>query len=404
MLHGSAVSDDVRRVLRAIAAGGLDDEGGAGPTAFESEVGASVAGVVAGRRARFARRLLEQTDLPLATIATAVGAASAAELGDLLAVFRFDADELRSHRFAAERDAAAALGGGVAWTEPYWLPNDIDGTLGYLAGRAIPGVATVVDGRYRRLIRSSAGLAVVEVAVIGELNPDVGQLRVRIEGGVVPGGVGELLDISAAVRRAFALDSPAAADVNALIDDPVLGPFVTAEPGRRLAGAWDRFETAIRIIIGQQVTVAAASTLTGRVVERCSASVAAAATGDGLRAPFPTAQNVAAVDLADIGMPRTRIATIGRFAAAVADGTVDLATNSPLDESVAMLCEVKGIGPWTAELIAARVFNDPDAFPPNDLGLRRAYEAMGGEEPVEAAAERWHPNRAAAIPYLWARA
>jgi len=328
----------------------------------------------------------------------------------LLAGFTFGAAELRRRRFAAERDAAAALASdeksGVAWTEPYWQPNDIEGTLGYLASRAIPGVAAVVDGRYRRVIRTSVGLAVAEVALAGEVNDDVGQLRVRIKGRSVPSAPGEVLAISAAVRRAFALDAPAAAAVGVLIDDPVLGAFVAAEPGRRLAGAWDRFETAVRIIIGQQVTVAAASTLTGRVVDRCQppTRLPTATADDGLTAPFPTAAEVAAADLAEIGMPRTRIATIGRLAAAVADGSVDLATTAPLVESVAMLCAVKGIGPWTAELIAARVFGDPDAFPPKDLGLRRAYEAMGGKQEVETAAENWRPYRAAAIPYLWARA
>lgn len=382
-----------------------DGECGSAPADFESAVGAPPEVVDCARRARFARRLLEQTDLPVSTIAAAVGAPSAAALEAMLGPFGFDAAGLRGHRRAAERDAAAGLDGAIAWTEPFWRPNDVEGTLGYLASRGIPGVVTVADGCYRRVIRTSAGLAVAQVEAIDDLTADVGQLRVRIEAPNVPAECGELLAISAAVRRLFALDSPAPTAIEALTNDPVLGPAIAAEPGRRLAGAWDRFETAIRIIIGQQVTVAAASTLTGRVVERCAAAGGPALIAtDGLTAPFPSAAVVAAADLADIGMPRTRIATIGRFAAAVADGTVSLATITSLEDTVAMLCEVKGIGPWTAELIAARVFNDPDAFPPKDLGLRRAYEAMGGTEPVEVAAERWRPDRAAAIAYLWARA
>lgn len=407
VLHPAQASDEVRRLLRALTDGEWPGHAVDGAE-FVAAVGGSPAAVAAGRRARFARRLLEQTDVPIASVATAVGLPSVAELERLLAVFGFGAQELRRRRFAAERDAAAAMDRGAAsvtWTEPYWQPNDIEGTLGYLATRAIPGVAVVVDRRYRRVIRTSVGLAVVEVQSAGEVNADVGQLRVSVESSNVPAADAELLAISASVRRAFALDTPAASALAVLIDDPVLGSFVSAEPGRRLAGAWDRFETAIRIIIGQQVTVAAASTLTGRVVDRCRPSVRLPPSADGgLTAPFPAAAEVATADLAEIGMPRTRIATIGRFAEAVVDGSVNLATTAPLPESVAMLSAVKGIGPWTAELIAARVFNDPDAFPPKDLGLRRAFEAMGGNRPVEMAAEHWRPWRAAAIPYLWARA
>lgn len=356
-------------------------------------------------RARFARRLLELTDLPAAIVAEAIGAESTAALDALLTrIFAFDAAGLRKRRLASERRAAATLDGGVMWTESFWQPNDISGTLGYLASRGIPGVVEVTDGRYRRIVRTSAGDAIAEVSVDTPANDDVGRLRLRLAAEVVPAGPGELLALSDAVRRLFSLDSPPPGSIDALTADPVLGPHVQAEPGRRLAGAWDRFETAIRIIIGQQVTVAAASTLTGRVVERCRDDTLDHQldhqVSKGLIAPFPSAAEVAAADLVDIGMPGSRVATIQRFATAIATGDLDL----DAAPTVADLCTVKGIGPWTAELIAARVLGKPDAFPPKDLGLVRAYEAMGGAEPVEAAAERWRPHRASSIPYLWARA
>ena len=133
--------------------------------------------------------------------------------------------------------------------------------------------------------------------------------------------------------------------------------------------------------------VAAASTLAGRLVERAGAL---------------TADALAAADLTDIGMPASRARTITNLAQAVVSGDVDLASSAPLEQVGAELTSVKGIGPWTAQLIAARVLRQPDAFPPKDLGLRRSYERLGGTEPVEVAAERWRPWRATAIAHLWA--
>ena len=178
------------------------------------------------------------------------------------------------------------------------------------------------------------------------------------------------------------------------------------QPGLRLPGAWDRFETAVRIIVGQQVSVAGASTIMGRLVERCGEVVDVALPG-ALRFLFPSAATLASADIHGLGMPRARAQTIVRFASAVASGEVDLSGVAPLDETLEGLEALPGIGSWTAHLIAGRVMGDPDAFPAGDLGLRRsAGRLLGRTDPcsgpeLDTLAEAWRPYRATAAAYLW---
>jgi 3-methyladenine DNA glycosylase/8-oxoguanine DNA glycosylase len=203
-------------------------------------------------------------------------------------------------------------------------------------------------------------------------------------------------------RRIFALDrDPSAADA-LLAADPLLAPLVVARPGLRAPGTWDAYETGVRAIVGQQVSVAGASTVTARIVQRVGEPVAGLE-AFGLTHTFPAPATLAAADLDGIGMPGARARAIKAFAAAVDQGELPLDGRLPLGELLAAIGAVPGLGPWTAGVIALRL-GEPDTFPAADLGLRRA--ANPGGEPLStpdllARAEAWRPHRAAAALRLW---
>lgn len=230
--------------------------------------------------------------------------------------------------------------------------------VGYLASRAIPGVEVCVDGRY---LRTGHGPEVVEPDVFGS-----GQ------------------DLEAAV--------------GSLHEDPVVGPLVRARPDLPVPGCFDRFELGVRAILGQQVSVAGASTLAGRLVERHGEPFESGV--EGLTHTFPSAEALAEADIPGIGMPQARADTIMGFSFAVASGAIDLDADWELDDLVAALCELKGIGPWTANYLAMRGFEMPDAFPLGDLGLRKAAGDLSAKE-LNEMAERWRPHRAHAAIHLW---
>lgn len=390
----SARPELVVRGLRAIYSGWCD---GAGveplapalgvesdvlEAAFEASLGRSPGSLQRSRIALVARGLLEHTDLSVAKIARGMGLRTG-EVGPLIAdAFDSAPGELRAKRRAADAQRAGDAAPGLILPVPHSPTVDTATTMSYLKSRAIPGIESVEGERYVRSASSSSGsTGRVEIEAVG-----ADTIELRLPDASAFSGTGDLLALVTWCRRLFALDEPLAADAEGLCADPVLGPLVEANPGLRLAGAWDPFETAIRIVVGQQVTVAAASTLAGRLVDRFGAIT-----------PGP----LATADLTGMGMPASRARTISNLAAAVLDGSVALDGVAPLKQSIAELTAVVGIGPWTAELIAARVLRHADAFPPKDLGLRRSYAALGGNVPVEEAAEKWRPHRAASIAYLW---
>lgn len=268
---------------------------------------------------------------------------------------------------------------------PYTPPFHGEALLAWFRGRAIPGVENVADGVYRRTLLLDGSAACVEVSVGATLS-------LRVTGGG-PGG----LEIAAdRARRVFDLGTDPAPIHAALGADPTLGPLVAARPGLRVPGAWDPFETAVRGILGQQVSVAAATTLTGRLVARFGEPVAL---GPGLTHLFPTPAALADVDVAAIGIPRARGMTVQRFAAAVASGELVLEAPLGLDEFVTRLCRLPGIGPWTASYIAMRALAEPDAFPAGDLALQSATGLDG--KALAVASEAWRPWRAYAAMWLW---
>jgi AraC family transcriptional regulator of adaptative response / DNA-3-methyladenine glycosylase II len=281
---------------------------------------------------------------------------------------------------------------------PYVPPYDWDAMLAFLAARAIPGVEAVTDGRYLRSISLDGERGWIEVARKPHRDALVATIHSR--------NIKALAAIVARIHRVFDVSANVTAIGAHLALDARLSRLVAARPGLRVPGAWDGFELAVRAILGQQITVAGASKLAGRIV---------AVHGDSLglsRAPallthvFPSAEKLARTDLASIGMPRARAAALSALAsAAIADPRL-FESRGDLADSIERLRNVPGIGEWTAQYIAMRAMREPDAFPAADIGLLRALEDAGGRRPTPAQllamAKTWRPWRAYAAIHLWA--
>lgn len=277
-------------------------------------------------------------------------------------------------------------------------PHDWPAMLDFFGRRAVDGLETVEGGVYCRTIRHGEALGTVELCPDPEGNGFVATVR------LVAGGA-ETDGMAARLRRMVDLDADLAA-VNAhLAGDPALAPLVAARPAMRVPGNWDGFEVAMRTVTGQQVSIEAARRLNGRLVERCGA-VLPGVDGQGLYRLFPAPERVLAADLSAIGMPGARVAALK----AVAEAALvepDLFTRGPsVEETVARLRAIKGIGEWSAQYIAMRACREPDAFPASDVGLLRGVADADGRRPTPAAllarAEAWRPWRAYAAQHIWA--
>jgi len=402
----------VERALVLITDGALDEEtedtlaGRLGVTArhlrrlFQEHVGATPAFVARSRRAHFARRLLDETDLRIVDVAGASGFASVRQMNRvMLDVFRFTPAELRARR--RQRDRLVA-DGGLRLRVPFEGDLAFEDLLAYLAPRMIPGVE-VIDaaggGTYRRTTSTHGEPGMIEVA-----RADDRHLLVVAH---MPAW-NSLIDDVSRVRRLFGLDTPPA-EATALAEEPLLASSIQERRGLRVPGAWDPFETAVRVFLGQQVTVSGATTLAGRLVEALGAPV------EGLQAlglthVFPSAAAVseASVEqLRGIGIPGTRAHALREFARAYVDERIRLDSAVPPEEATAALEALPGVGPWTAQMVAYRALGQRDAFPAGDLGLRRnAARLLGEPRPLdtpvlERLAEGWRPHRALAALHLW---
>lgn len=286
-------------------------------------------------------------------------------------------------------------GTGIAVELPFVAPYDWDGIRAFLAPRAIPGVERVERGRYLRTVALGNATGMVEVAPDGP-----GHLRAVIrlsDPSQLPAAVARL-------RRLFDLDAPVPEIAAHLAADPRLALSAAARPGLRVPGAWDGFELAVRAILGQQVSVRAATTLVGRLVAAHGEPVPGGPAAGIPGLLFPAARVLAGADLTGIGLTRARAAAVSAFAAALVGDRDLLQATGTLDEAVERLCRLPGIGPWTAHYIAMRALRQPDAFPASDLGLRRAVAGPGGPPTpaaLAAAAEAWRPWRAYAALHLW---
>ena len=402
--HWDHSGDLAARALRLIADGSVDDGGVAGLAqtlhvserhlhrTLVAEVGAGPLQLAVSRRAQTARLLIEQTDLALAEIAFASGFASIRQFNDVMRrEFGSPPSSLRRRPSTTIPAADPALVLRLRLRVPY----DAQAVGEFLAARAVTGleVHETVDATWthRRVIPLGERAAIAEVRVTGD------HVVVRSDT--------DVRDTAALVRRVRRwLDLDADPDTidSGLAADPVLRRLVDGRPGLRVPTTVDPWETIVRAIVGQQVSVAGARTIVGRIV-----AVHGARMDDRFTA-FPRPHTLAALDPGDIaglGMPGARARTVHAAAVAVADGVVDLRSGDP-DAVSAALLSLPGVGPWTASYVRLRGLADPDAFPETDLGIRHAARALGlPESPLElrARAAAWSPWRSYAAQHLWTR-
>jgi AraC family transcriptional regulator of adaptative response / DNA-3-methyladenine glycosylase II len=270
----------------------------------------------------------------------------------------------------------------------YRPPYDWPRVLAFLRARAIPGVETVGDDSYRRVAYVDGRTG--DIAIAPHRDRDALVLR------AAPALLPVVMPLVARVRALFDLDARPDVIARALGRDRVLAALVRRRPGLRVPGALDPFEAAIRAMVGQQVSVAAATTIAGRFATQLGT-----AHGDGFR--FPTAREVVAagVDrIAALGMPGKRAAAIHALAQAIATGALRVDVARDLDAFVAQMTQLPGVGPWTAHYIAMRALHVPDAFPAADLGVRKALDGATARA-AEARAAAWRPYRSYAVMHLW---
>jgi len=387
----------VSRALRLISEGALDRDGvdalseRLGITArhlrrlFLQHVGASPLDVALTRRVHFAKRLLDETGLPVAQVAFAAGFGSLRSLNaQIQRTYSRTPTELRRKHWGAQEPRES-----YRLSLAYRPPFDWDALIAFLSARATPGVESVADSWYRRTIAIDGKTGTIQVGPSSS-KPGV-ELEVRFPDSRA------LLVIVERVRRMFDLGAdPAVIDAQ-LGGDLLLGRILKRHPGIRTPGAWDGFELSVRAILGQQVSVAAATTIAGRLAKRFGSAVDATY---GLDRIFPTPEQLATAPIEEVGVIAARAETIRTLARAVCAGSVTFSTMSSAENITAALQALPGIGPWTAQYIAMRALGEPDAFPSGDLVLQRMAGGCSARE-LERRSEQWRPWRAYAVMLLW---
>jgi AraC family transcriptional regulator of adaptative response / DNA-3-methyladenine glycosylase II len=335
--------------------------------------------------------------MPMTEVASAAGFSSLRRFNEtFLDLFQRPPRALRRRNAVKEQEKEK----GVVLRLRYRPPYDWDNVLSFLEARAIAGIEIVEDGRYLRTIEVDGAVGSLAVAHLAK--------QQSLEIGILFPKVKALPAIVARVRRLFDLGANIDTIDQHLSADPALASLVRQRPGLRAPGGWDGFEIAIRAVLGQQVSVAAARQLAGRLVELHGHHVPKPFRNHpSLSHVFPEAQRLAAASSIGLGMPVARLAALK----AVAEATV---TNPNLfhplggiEETVARLKTIRGIGEWTAQYIALRAVREPDAFPATDIGLLRGAASIDGGMKVSPAtlldrAESWRPWRAYAAQHLWA--
>ena len=413
-------ADLAARAVRLIADGYADAHGIGGLAArlavaprhlhrlLMAELGAGPQALARTVRLQTARRLLAETSMPITEVAFASGFSSVRQFNaSVRESSGRSPSELRAR--ARRTGPGSQAAGDPAGAPGTWLtlrlacrePFDAAAWLGFLAARAIPGVEQVTGDRYARSVRTAAGPGIIE------LIPQPGQghvlLRARLS------GLGAVGPVVGRARRLLDADADPAAIGAVLAADELLAPLVRARPGLRVPGAYDGFELAVRAVLGQQVSVAAASTFAGRLAAQHGIPLTAGhpadgpggapgAAGPGPSVLFPGPEALAEADLSGLGLTTARQRTLRGLAAAAAAGRLILDPGADPGEIAARLAELPGIGPWTIGYVLMRAAADPDAFPQADLGLRRALARLGGPAGHPA---RWRPWRAYAAMYLW---
>ena len=274
-------------------------------------------------------------------------------------------------------------------------PFDGEGVFGFFAGRGVLGVEVAERDSYERAFTQAGRAGTLRVA-----------LRRRGRSYSLSLESPSWADsdaLSLRVSRLFDLSADPRAIGRVLSKDPLLAPLVARRLGLRVPGAWDPFEVAVRAVLGQQISVAGARTLAGRLVALCGRPLPKGLAKPGLTHVFPSPADVADADVARVGLPRARAAALRAFARAVAEGAFVLAAPKGLPDFEERLTALPGFGPWTAHVVALRALGEGDAFPDGDLGLVKAMERAGVKRNrIAARAERWRPYRAYATLHLWA--
>ena len=398
-------SNTVSRGLALIELGALDDASvdalatrlGVGERQlrrlFRTHLGASPIAVAQTRRILLAKQLLHETRLPMTQVAFAAGFGSIRRFNETFqALYGRPPSELRR---LGGGDIPVADYGELTLLLRYQPPYDWPAMLAFLRARAIPGIERVTNNSYTRTFSLEGIQGCVTVAPAGSSNA----LRASIRASKLS----ILPQVIARLRRVFDLAADPLAISAHLATDPSLAPLVSKRPGLRVPGAWDGFELALRAVLGQQITVSGAVRLAGRLV---------AAYGEPLMVPdgdlthvFPRPEALGGANLATLGMPASRAATLSAVAAAVVSSPDLLGAHLSLEDAIKRLRSIRGIGEWTAQYIALRQLREPDAFPAADIGLLRAVADGEGRRPgvdeMLAQAEKWRPWRAYAAQHLW---
>lgn len=359
---------------------------------FVARTGATPIVVHTTRRMLLAKQLLTETSLPVTQVALAAGFNS---LRRFNAAFREGCGMAPT---AIRRQRTEAPGGALTLRLGYRPPLDFAAMLAFLSKRALPGIERVTDNSYERVAGPPEAPTLIHVSA----DPVRPELLLRIEGPdprAIP-------DIVRRVRRIFDLDADLRAVHAVLRTEPLLAKAIKKRPGLRVPGGWDGFELAVRAVLGQQVSVAGATTLARRLVdaygEPCKGGL------PGLDRVFPRPERLVGAPLELLGLPKSRATTLRSLARAVADGRMDFGAGQRLDDFVERFTALPGIGPWTAQYVAMRALSQPDAFPAGDLVLQ---QVIGGatsgdgerlsERATAARAEAWRPWRAYAVLQLW---
>jgi AraC family transcriptional regulator, regulatory protein of adaptative response / DNA-3-methyladenine glycosylase II len=397
----------VSRALRLITEGLLDEAGVDGLAQrlnigtrqlrrlFVGQLGAPPSAVTQTRRLHFAKKLIDETQLPMSEIAFCAGFSSIRRFN---AVIRgaYDRSPTELRRAGSNGHSAGDL--TLRLRLSYRPPLDWPSLIQFLQARAIPGVESVERNAYRRTLRVGSSAGVIEVRIVE------GQQHLLLS--VSPELSKGLMHISERMRALFDLRADPLTITNRLKGDEQMSVLVERFPGLRVPGAWDGFEVAVRAILGQQVSLKAANTLAGRLVKAYGEPLQTIE-DDQLAYLFPRPERLADASLSAIGLTSGRAEAIRALARAVRDGELDFSTAIGLEEAVERLTDLPGVGLWTAHYIAMRALSEPDAFPAGDLALRRAAAETKGtiltEHQLRQRAEAWRPWRAYAAMYLWRR-
>jgi AraC family transcriptional regulator of adaptative response / DNA-3-methyladenine glycosylase II len=344
------------------------------------------------RRVLLAKQLIHQTKLSMIDVALASGFGSVRRFNETFQqLYHRPPSELRR-----QSSSTASLAPETSLLLPYRPPYDWSTMIQFLKARAIEGLEVVADEQYSRVIQIGDLTGSIVVAHA----PQQSALRVIVRFGQLSA----LATIITRIRRMFDLSADPEAIAAALSTDPLLAPMVAARPGLRVPGAWDPFEIAVRAVLGQQITVKGATRLAGRLVAALGSELASSDPTPGLTHAFPAPDRFTADALGNLGLTKARASALAGIARAVREDPRLFDPRRDLDDAVAHLHKLPGVGEWTAQYIAMRALGESDAFLGGDVGVQRAFaERTKGHEANELLehAQRWRPWRAYATLHLW---